>query len=307
MSEKKYCDEQDPEREDEDEAELRRGRVDEHGDEDRVEQAEQEDRRQHPGGEAAVGGESGSCGHRFSCLGVRPRISSSARTSSSSSSGAGRTRSDGTIVDGSSRRPELADLVDRSPRAPPRRRPRRRRASALVEDAVELRQRRDRRRRRARTGPPRGSRTITTRLLVEGEQVAAAGAPVAGSPLGASTARRRRAPPSAARPRRRGPPRSGPTAAGGRRRRELALQLGELELDLGRLRAPCRARPGAGRSSPERSVRAPDASSSSTAPARACMLAILSWARCIASPVSLIDSEIPRRPRRSWSAPAAAV
>ena len=29
------------------------------------------------------------------------------------------------------------------------------------------------------------------------------------------------------------------------------------------------------------------------APARACIWAILSWARCIASPASLIDSEMP--------------
>src|SRR5579872_2880888 len=44
---------------------------------------------------------------------------------------------------------------------------------------------------------------------------------------------------------------------------------------------------------PERSVSAPEAMSSSMAPARACIWAILSCARCMAMPVSLMDSEIP--------------
>ena len=48
-----------------------------------------------------------------------------------------------------------------------------------------------------------------------------------------------------------------------------------------------------GSDDPERSVSVPEARSSSTAPARACIWAILSWARCIAMPVSLIDSEMP--------------
>src|SRR5580692_5458431 len=42
-----------------------------------------------------------------------------------------------------------------------------------------------------------------------------------------------------------------------------------------------------------RSVSAPEASSSSMAPARACMPSILSWALCIDMPASLIDAEMP--------------
>ena len=42
-----------------------------------------------------------------------------------------------------------------------------------------------------------------------------------------------------------------------------------------------------------KSSSAPDASSSSMAPARACMLWILSWARCMVAPADLVESEIP--------------
>ena len=43
----------------------------------------------------------------------------------------------------------------------------------------------------------------------------------------------------------------------------------------------------------DRSSSAPDASSSSMAPARACIEAILSWARCMVAPASSDDVEIP--------------
>ena len=43
----------------------------------------------------------------------------------------------------------------------------------------------------------------------------------------------------------------------------------------------------------DRSSSAPDASSSSMAPARACMPAILSWARCMVAPALRVESEIP--------------
>jgi len=92
------------------------------------------------------------------------------------------------------------------------------------------------------------------------------------------------------------------TARRGRRWIELGLQLSELKLHLpggGRLVELCLE----GSDEPDRSVRVPEARSSSTAPALACIWAILSWARCMARPVSLIDSEMPDTPRRSSSEP----
>src|SRR5690625_2313669 len=51
---------------------------------------------------------------------------------------------------------------------------------------------------------------------------------------------------------------------------------------------------------PVTSSRAPEASSSSTAPARACMSLVLSSARCTAMPTSPISSEIPEKASLIW-------
>ncbi len=55
-----------------------------------------------------------------------------------------------------------------------------------------------------------------------------------------------------------------------------------------------------------RSLSAPEASNSSMAPARACMLAILSWARCMAWPELPMESEIPETasPTLVWASAA---
>ena len=54
------------------------------------------------------------------------------------------------------------------------------------------------------------------------------------------------------------------------------------------------------------SSRAPEAISSSTAPARACICWVLSSARCTASPTSPISSEMPENasPMRVWASAA---
>ena len=56
----------------------------------------------------------------------------------------------------------------------------------------------------------------------------------------------------------------------------------------------------------ERSLSAPDANNSSMAPALACMLAILSWARCMAWPEFPMESEIPdtASPTLVWASAA---
>ena len=52
---------------------------------------------------------------------------------------------------------------------------------------------------------------------------------------------------------------------------------------------------------------APEAMSSSSAPARACMPAILSWARCMAAPELPMESEIPETASLTFVVASAAV
>ena len=55
-----------------------------------------------------------------------------------------------------------------------------------------------------------------------------------------------------------------------------------------------------------RSSSAPEANSSSMAPARACMPAILSWARCMVAPAEPMEVEIPETasPTLVWASAA---